>query len=88
MVQNDFVENVLLNELRYCGDNSLLIPASPYQRNFNGPRCRLITSWSCSRFQGSVCSTVKVLRELGLERRETVWILSSYSDLKIEKICF
>jgi hypothetical protein len=28
-------------------------------------------------FQGSVCSTVKMVRELGLERRETVWSLSA-----------
>jgi hypothetical protein len=28
-------------------------------------------------FQGSVCSTVKMVRELGSERRETVWSLSA-----------
>jgi len=27
-------------------------------------------------FQGSACSAVKMVRELGLERRETVWSLS------------
>ncbi|OQX26532.1 MAG: hypothetical protein BWK80_10000 [Desulfobacteraceae bacterium IS3] len=34
------------------------------------PRCRLITS------QGFGCSPIKVVRELGLKRRETVWSLS------------
>jgi len=33
-------------------------------------------------FQGSVCSTVKMVRELGLERRETV---RSLSAVKLEK---
>ena len=35
-------------------------------------RCRPVASWSWSRFQGSGCSPVKAVRELGLERRETV----------------
>jgi hypothetical protein len=41
------------------------------------PRCRLITSWGCSRSQGYGCSPFKVVRELGLKRRETVWSLSA-----------
>src|SRR6266849_1497969 len=41
------------------------------------PRCRLITSWGCSRSQGYGCSPFKVVRELGLERRETVRSLSA-----------
>lgn len=47
-------------------------PKSPYRRACLVPRCRLITSWSCRRFQGLGCSPIKVVRELGLERRETV----------------
>ena len=39
--------------------------------------CRLITSWGCSRSQGYGCSPFKVVRELGLERRETVRSLSA-----------
>ena len=39
--------------------------------------CRLITSWGCSRSQGYGCSPFKVVRELGLKRRETVWSLSA-----------
>jgi len=34
-------------------------------------------------FQGSVCSTVKMVRELGLERRETV---RSLSAVKLKKL--
>lgn len=40
-------------------------------------RCRLTTSWGWRSSQGSVCSPVKVVRELGSERRETVRTLSS-----------
>ncbi len=40
-------------------------------------RCGLITSWGCSRSQGYGCSPFKVVRELGLERRDTVRSLSA-----------
>jgi len=40
------------------------------------PRCRLITSWWCRICQGFGCSPIKVVRELGLKRCETVWSLS------------
>jgi hypothetical protein len=62
---------------RYSGDNRLITPKSPYRRRGLAPRCRLIASWGCSRSQGSGCSPVKAVRELGLERRETVRSLSS-----------
>src|SRR3546814_3544162 len=44
----------------------------------------LITSWGCSRSQGFGCSPIKVVRELGSERRETVRSLSAVGvrDLK------
>src|SRR3546814_4595068 len=61
---------------RYAGDNRLMIPKSSYRRNRLAPRCRLITSWGWSRSQGFGCSPIKVVRELGSERRETVWSLS------------
>ncbi len=41
------------------------------------PRCRLITSWGWRRSQGSGCSPVKVVHELGSERRETVRSVST-----------
>jgi len=41
------------------------------------PRCRLIVTWRSKGFQGSGCSPVKTVHELGLERRETVWSLST-----------
>ena len=58
-------------------DNRLIPPKSPYRRRGLAPRCRLITSWGCSRSQGYGCSPFKVVRELGLERRETVRSLSA-----------
>ena len=64
-----------------------MISESPYRRDRLAPRCRLITSWNCSRLQGFGCSPIKVVRELGLERRETVWSLSA-TNQKIQKIKF
>ena len=60
----------------YLGDNRLISPKSPHRRGGLAPRCRLIASWSCSRFQGLGCSPIKAVRELGSERRETVRSLS------------
>ena len=60
----------------YPGDNRLISPKSPHRRRGLAPRCRLIASWSCSRFQGLGCSPIKAVRELGSERRETVRSLS------------
>ena len=60
----------------YPGDNRLISPKRPQRRGGLAPRCRLITSWSWSRFQGLGCSPIKVVRELGSKRRETVWFIS------------
>ena len=60
----------------YPGDNRLISPKSPHRRGGLAPRCRLIASWSCIRFQGLGCSPIKAVRELGSERRETVRSLS------------
>ena len=60
----------------YPGDNRLISPKSPHRRGGLAPRCRLIASWSWSRFQGFGCSPIKAVRELGSERRETVRSLS------------
>src|SRR5438309_10353113 len=57
---------------RYPGDNRLIFPKSPYRREGLAPRCRLVASWGRSRSQGLGCSPIKAVRELGLERRETV----------------
>ncbi len=56
---------------RYAGDNRLISPKSSHRRG-----CRLITSWGWIRSQGFGCSPIKVVRELGSERRETVRSLS------------
>lgn len=60
---------------RYARDNRLIIPKSPYRRNCLAPRCWLIISWGWKRSQGFGCSPIKMVPELSLERRETVWIL-------------
>src|ERR1700685_3441543 len=62
---------------RYPGGNRLIFPKSPYRRDGLAPRCRLVASWGRSRSQGLGCSTIKAVRELGLERRETVRSLSA-----------
>ena len=40
-------------------------------------RCRLVTSWGCSRSQGLGCSPIKVAHELGSERRLTALVCSN-----------
>ena len=68
----------------YPGDNRLISPKRPQRRGGLAPRCRLIASWGCIRSQGFGCSPIKVARELGSERRETVRSLSvaGAGDLK------
>ena len=61
---------------RYSGDNRLIAPKSSDRRGGLAPRCRLVTSWGWRRSQGFGCSPIKVARELGSERRETVRSLS------------
>ena len=61
---------------RYSGDNRLIGSKSSHRRPGLAPRCRLITSWGWRSSQGSGCSPVKVVRELGSERRKTVRSLS------------
>ena len=71
----------------YSRDNRLMTPKSPYRRRRLAPRCRLITSWGRSRSQGFGCSPIKVVRELGLERRETVRSLSAVGVWRLARIC-
>src|SRR3990167_9791104 len=65
-----------LTDKSYPRDNRLIAAKSPYRRGGLAPRCRLILSWRGSTFQGSGCSPVKRVRELGSERRKTVRTLS------------
>ena len=83
MIQQCYMERLLLTDKRYSGDNRLIIPKSSYRRNCLAPRCRLITSWGWSRSQGFGCSPIKVVRELGSERRETV---RSLSAMRVEEL--
>jgi len=59
--------------------------ARPNQRSRLVPRCRLVTSRKGIMFQRFGCSPIKVTRELGLERRETVRSLSIRIITKILK---
>ena len=72
-----------LTDKSYPGDNRLIPPNSSYIRWLVAPRCRLVTSWRWIRFQGLGCSPIKVARELGSERRETV---RSLSDVGVGKL--
>jgi hypothetical protein len=58
-------------------DGTCIPPESSHRRRGLAPRCRLIASWGCTRSQGLGCSPIKAVRELGLERRETVRSLSA-----------
>ena len=77
-----------LTDKRYSRDNRLMTFESSYRRGRLAPRCRLITSWSWKRFQGFGCSPIKVVRELGLERRETVRSLSVVGEGKLREADF
>ena len=72
---------------RYAGDNRLIAPKSSYRRGGLAPRCRLIASWGWRRSQGFGCSPIKAVRELGLERRETVRSLSVVGVRILEGVC-
>ncbi len=60
----------------YPGDNRVVSGKSPHRPRGLLPRCRLFPSWSCNRDQGWGCSSLNGERELGLDRRETGWMLS------------
>src|SRR5258707_15241618 len=66
-----------LTAKRYPGDNRLILPKRPYRRHGLAPRCRLVASWGGGRSPGVGCLPIKAVRELGLERRETVLSLSA-----------
>ena len=71
---------------RYPGDNRLILPKSPHRRQGLAPRCRLVASWGGSTSQGLGCSPIKAVRELGLERRETVDNALSLNSAKCWKL--
>ena len=81
------VVSAALSDKSYAGDNRLIAPNSSHRRRCLAPRCRLISSWGGSTSQGSGCSPVKEVRELGSERRETVRFISAADDRKFERIC-
>ena len=55
----------------YHRDNWLVAAKRSQRRRRLILRCRLFLSLSCRRRKASVCSSKKVERELGLDRRET-----------------
>ncbi len=79
------VGSVTQTDKSYPGDNRLIAPNSSHRRRCLAPRCRLITSWRGSTFQGFGCSPIKVVRELGSERRETVRFISAVDARKFER---
>ncbi len=81
------VVSAALSDKSYPGDNRLIAPNSSHRRRCLAPRCRLITSWGRRRSQGFGCSPIKVVRELGSERRKTVRFISDVDERKLERIC-
>jgi hypothetical protein len=71
---------------RYAGDNRLIFLESPYWRNWLAPRCRLVKARSRKRLQEFGWSPIKMVRELGLERCETVRSLSTVGNLNIRSL--
>jgi len=65
------------NKLSYNRDNRVILPMSPYLWLCLPPRCWINLSWRCRRFQGLVCSTIKKLHDLSLQRREAAEFLST-----------
>ena len=82
-----YVGTTAQTDKSYPRDNRLIGPNSSHRRAGLAPRCRLITSWRGSTFQGYGCSPFKVVRELGSERRETVRFISAVDVRKVEEIC-
>ena len=77
------VVSTALSDKSYAGDNRLIAPNSSHRRRGLAPRCRLITSWRGSPFQGSGCSPVKVVRELGSERKQHCVLLLRGSKIRV-----
>src|SRR5690606_19047071 len=75
------VGSVTQTDKSYAGDNRLIAPNSSHRRRCLAPRCRLITSWRGSTFQGFGCSPIKVVRELGSERKLHCVLLSRESNV-------
>ena len=74
-----------LPDKSYPGDNRLVFPKSSHRREGSAPRCRLVTSWGRSRSQGLGCSPIKVVRELGSDRRETGRSLSAVGERELSR---
>src|SRR2546423_9172533 len=77
------VVSAALSDKSYPGDNRLIAPNSSHRRRCLAPRCRLISSWRGSTFQGSGCSPVKEVRELGSERKLHCVLLPQGSNAQI-----
>lgn len=77
------------HKLSYNRDNRVIFLSSSYLWKCLPPRCWINLSWRCSRFQGLVCSTIKKLHDLSLQRREAAEFLSTlrYLNYGIEFDC-
>ena len=70
----------IAQRIKVLRDNRLISPQELTSTGGLAPRCRLVTSWGWRRSQGLGCSPIKVARELGSERRETVRSLSGHTS--------
>jgi len=81
------MERLLLTNKSYARDNRLMVPKSSNCRDRLAPRCRFILSWTSREVQGFDCSSIKKIRQPGLERRETVWSLSTVGVGELRMLC-
>ena len=69
-------ERIWLQAKKYPRDNRVMTSQSSYRSCRLPPRCWLNLSTRCSSWERFVCSSIKKLRELSSERRETARLLS------------
>jgi len=74
----------IVQRISYAGDNRVIADESSYRSRCLPPRCRLITSSWCTRWEGFDCSSIKVVRELGSIRR----IMQQLFDLRRQTILY
>ena len=79
------MEDYRLTDKRYARDNRLITLKS-ILTGLIGTSMSAYHIWGCRRSQGLGCSPIKVVRELGLERRETVWFLSIANVKKLKSL--
>ena len=64
----------------YARDNRVISSKSPNRRRSLPPRCWIIVTWGWRSSQGLDCSSIKTVRDLSLERRKTVRLISAMRE--------